>query len=116
MTSALAIALVVVGLGVVASYGWHLMTRANRDKAALLTTLVGHEATLLIQGEAVVLPHRCLVLRVEDGLVVVRELPPLLTPEPQGALVPRPSRLDERVFALGAIREVRQDFRSLGHW
>src|SRR5437764_9879495 len=116
MTGALAIAFVAVALGVVTRYGWHLAKRANRDKAALLATLVGHEATLLIQGEAVVLPHRCVVLRVERGLVVVRELPPLLTPEPQGALVPRPSRLDERVFALGAIREIRQDFRSLGRW
>ena len=113
MTGALATVALVLVLGIVASYGWRLMRRTNRDKAALLSTLVGCDVTLLVRTGYHVFPRPCVVLRVEHDTVVVRDL---ATPGVSVLLVPPASHLDERVFALAGIREVRQADHSLGRW
>jgi hypothetical protein len=104
---ALLVVLLAIGL---ALYGWRLMKRSNRSKAAVLSRLLGQVVTILVQGETIVAPHTCVILRLDDGLVVVRELPNL---EPCGW---PPSRPQERVFALGGIREVKQGDQRWGPW
>jgi hypothetical protein len=114
MTGAIAIVALALVLGIVASYGWRLMRRTNREKAALLSTLVGCQVTLLVQsGYGRVFPRPCVVLRMEHNAVVVRDV---TTPGVSVLLVPPASHLDERVLALAGIREVRQGDHSLGHW
>lgn len=114
MTGAVAFVAVALVVGIVASYGSRLLRRANRDKAALLSTLVGCEVTLFVSGGYTrVFPRHCVVLRVEHDAVVVRDV---ATPGASGLLVSPASNLDERVFALAGIREIRQGDQSLGHW
>ena len=112
MIGALLVVLLVTGLTLYGWYGWRLTKRANRSKAAVVSRLLGQVATLFVQGETIVAPHMGIILRLEDDLVVVKELPNL----GHHALEVRPSNLEERVFALAGIREIRQGDLRWGPW
>jgi uncharacterized SAM-binding protein YcdF (DUF218 family) len=94
---------------VVLVYGWHRMQRSNREKAALLTQLAGqYEVTLHVGGYGRVVPHTGMVVRVEHGLVVVRERYDFQRNPAIGVA--------ERSFPLAAVREIQQGDSRWGPW
>ena len=98
MTLGLAL-FVVAALVATGLYGWRMMKRANVQKAAELSELVGETVTLRISYMRMILPEQCVVVRVDGDQVVVRD-----RDNPQ------------RVYPLAAIVEIDHAGHRVGRW
>jgi hypothetical protein len=94
---------------VLALYGWRMMRRSNREKAAVLAKLVGqYQVTLHFQSSYAAIGHReGAVLRLEHGMVIMCERPDASNLS---------SSFVERAYPLTAIREIQQGTARWGPW
>ena len=101
-------------------FGWRTMQRSNREKAAVLSSLLGSEVVLNLHagsGSPLVL-HRCLLVRLDRNGIVVREPDAGHFAIGGGVTIPGdPAALEEdHVFPLAAIRQVWVGDQTWGPW
>ena len=103
-----------------ALYGWRMMRRSNREKAAVLSHLVGQEVVLNLHEGSLspLILHRCFLVRLDGEGIVVREPDAGQLAIGRGITIPghRASQGEDHVFPLAAVRQVWFGDQTWGPW
>lgn len=120
MTEVITGAVAVVAVVLLVVYGWRMMIRSNREKAAVLSRLMGKDVVLnLNRGSASpLILHRCLLIRLDRDGIVVREPDAGFVAIGRGITIHGdPAWLaEEHIFPLAAIRQIWFGQETWGPW